>query len=296
MTLIIKGGDILQATSNDQLTVDSKNNFLSLDTTSLTSNVKKTNNYSEGEIQELVDAIKSTISEMGGNPENPEPKYLKYIGKHADCYWTAIEKFLEGTYSTNIVNKIVKAFSSMNLIEGVTAEKMISSVDLVNKIFAKNINAVSVNWFYPTMSKVSLYKDTIKHFNDSILNAYNEYWNKYSECNGDDLELLDFKSELEDRAELSDLFKDTIIQDSEGEIFKIKAEIYQQILPSYMQRLITERPDDMNYVISSFYIVFNWDLFTELKKIQDAMDGKEFQDYSKKIKYEPRLNSLLIRK
>ena len=95
MTLIIKGEDILHPSSKDVLEVDSKNNHLILDTTSYTSSVKKTDNYSEAEIQELQNAIKSTIIEMGGNAEQPEPKYLKFIAQHADCYWGAIDKFLK---------------------------------------------------------------------------------------------------------------------------------------------------------------------------------------------------------
>lgn len=295
MTLIIKGEDILHPSSKDVLEVDSKNNHLILDTTSYTSSVKKTDNYSEAEIQELQNAIKSTIIEMGGNAEQPEPKYLKFIAQHADCYWGAIDKFLKDNYTVNIVNKIVKAFSSMRLVEGVTADKLKSSVDLVNKIFQEDVNAVTVNWFYPTMSKVSLYKETIKHFNSQILNSHKEYWKKSTELNGDQLELLDFKSRLEDRDELSNLFEIQKIE-TEKEPFDIKAEIYHQILPSYMQRLIKNKKDNTNYVISSFYVVFNWDMFTRLSKMQDAMEGKELKELSKSIKYEPRLNALLTRK
>ena len=280
---IDKSGNISDST--DFLSINSKTKTITLGGSKKESNKV----FSQKEIEELKDAIRSTIKSMGGNEDEPEPKILRLIGKEADVYWGAIGKFLtEESYTTNIATKISEAFSSVNVIEGVTAEKLTDEVMLSKKIMDKNINAMTVSWWYPQMSHVSIYKDSIKHFNKTISDFHVEYWKKFEEVNGDELMLLDFRDDLENSDSIRELFDYKII-DSDNEEKKGRVEIYHQILPTYMQRLAPDKFREKNLLIGAYYIVFNWDEFILLQKLeQEPIENKIF-------KYEPRFNSLVTR-
>ena len=275
--------------------INSKHNTVTWNSVKF-NNVKKESNkvFSQKEVGELKNAILGTIRDLGGDEVKPEPKILRAIGLEANVYWGAIQQFLEDKYTPNILTKIAEAFSSVNVIEGITP-LINHEVELANAIMNKNVQAVTVSWWYPPMSPSSIYKDAIRFFNDTICSFQSSYWEKYKEVKGDELELLDFREFLE----TSEINKELFNYDFKEKIgdHKPSIDIYHQILPSYMQRLTPKEHGNDDMVISAFYVVFNWKLFLELGKIDKLFSNNESnsQDAQMRLIYEPRFNSLVTK-
>ena len=147
--------------------------------------------YGPKEIQEIKDVILDTVTLMGGDREDIAVKYLKRIASEANCHWKAIQTFLlDEKVSFAIMNNIATAFSAVKVVENDNAEQISNSVDLVSKIFDYDFNAVTVNWFYPKGSKVSLYKNTIRKFVETLTKAHTDYWERDCNLKGDQLDFF----------------------------------------------------------------------------------------------------------
>lgn len=266
--------------------VDEKNRSIVIsDANKLTASSSATS-FSPRDVEDLQKALQDTIKGLGGDPDKPEPKFLRLIAREADIYWGAINAFMSGDASEKIKSKIAKAFSSVNVIDGET-KKLTNEVEIVEALMNPKINATTISWWYPPMSKLSIYKESIKNSVKVIQSFQQKTWKKYLETNGDDFQMMDFQDELEQKDEIINLTK----QKGEDDI-DIDIDIYHHILPSYMQRLIKDQSKE-DLVISSYYLVFNWDQFLQLNELQKlfSLKNEEGHSYRKTFKYEPKLYS-----
>ncbi len=272
---------------------DQKNNTLTINSDGANLGKKDKVSFTPNEIAELRDAILATIEEMGGNTGKPEPKILRAIAKEADVYWGAIENFIKDEYTTNIAMKIVDAFSNMILDPQDTNTQIKTEVDFVNKIMNPDVTSSVFNWWYPTMSKLSLYKDSIEELDALIKATQRSYWKDFLDNNGDELELLNTKETLEADEGLSVLF------DKKKD--KPKLQLYHQILPRYMHKLSNSDKNKDKGLISSFFAVYDYDLYLEINEIQKNMDGKSEKTDSTasatvRFKYKPRIKHAIQNK
>ena len=266
--------------------VDDKNKSIVINDLNKLYSSSESHNFSPKDIEDLKKALQDTIKSLGGDSDKPEPKFLRLIAREADIYWGAINDFMVNDKVSEKTNrKIAKAFSSVNVIDGQT-KNLTNEVEIVDALMNPKINATTISWWYPPMSKLSIYKDCIKKCVNTIHPFQKNTWQEYKKTNGDDFAMMDFQDALENEEQIRSLTKQKDQEDKE-----ITIDIYHHILPSYMQRLIKDQ-SKKELLISSYYLVFDWEKFLSLNELQKLFNMEdERAPYSKTFKYEPKLHS-----
>ena len=261
----------------DRITVDSSENIftsgnittdpinLSPVTLSLSSNTNFEDRwefYDSEDVTALRNSIKIEIKQYNDNPENPSDKVIRRLAEKYGVFWGSLKKFvtkdeaLSKTVAHKLFKDLVKVFDGVNVDNpGNSFDEIVSFMEIVSN---KNVDAIIIDYHYPSYKKITHYKADIIDKYDVIRDSWISYWKEHKPNPIDEIELLDKYQSLE---KIESLFKDNSQNN-----FDVK--YFYRPLPSFTQRRIPKeileklgKDKDGTIRIGYFLMVFDWKLF-----------------------------------
>ena len=231
--------------------------------------------YDSEDVTAIRNSIKIEIKQYNDNPENPSDKVIRRLAENYKVFWGSLKKFvrkddgLSKTVAHKLFKDLVKVFDGVYVNNpGNSFNDIVSFIEIVSN---KNIDAIIIDYHYPSNNKITEYKDDIIEKYDVIKNSWISYWKEYKPDPISEIKLLD---KYQSNQKIENLFNKESEENSNIKYFF-------RPLPSFTQRRISKetlkkfnKSKDGIIRIGYFLMVFDWKLF-----FMDG-DGNSYLDQS----------------